>query len=340
MTAVGHLPEALRDHLTSLDATGCDDPATATGLALEVCRTLIRAEPATDALTSWWGSLFAVGRVDLTLARLVEGHLDAVTICRELGGPVPGEDELWGVWAAHDPALALRAGEDREGHWTITGAKGWCSGAGGCTHALVTAQTPGGIRLFAVALDGVTCPVPGSWAAVGMSGSGSATVTFTAAPATPVGDAGAYLARPGFWPGGGGVAAVWLGGAHGVADALAVRHAAGGLGEHALAHAGAVDAALFAGRSALGGTAAAMARDASDPVALRVHARRLRTVAESTSRLVLDHVGRALGAGPLARDRAHARRCADLAVYVRQHHAERDEAALGLDVLALGTARW
>ena len=339
MTATEQLPEDLRRYLAALDATGCDDPVTASRLALEVGRRLVRSEVGAHPLTSWWGALFAVGRVDLTLARLVEGHLDAVTICRELGGPVPGEDELWGVWAAHDPSLALGATDTGDGRWAITGSKGWCSGATGCTHALVTATSPAGIRLFAVALDGVSEAVPGSWAAVGMSGSDSASVVFTAAPATPVGEPGAYLSRRGFWPGGGGVAAVWLGGAHGVADALAARHSAGALGEHALAHVGAVDAALFAGRSALTATAASMARDASDPAALRVHARRLRTVAESTSRQVLDHVGRALGAGPLGRDRAHARRCADLAVYIRQHHGGRDEAALGLDVLSLGNER-
>jgi hypothetical protein len=40
-------------------------------------------------------------------------------------------------------------------------------------------------------------------------------------------------------------------------------------------------------------------------------------------------VGRALGAGPLAHDEAHGRRVADLTVYLRQHHAERDLARLG-----------
>jgi hypothetical protein len=43
----------------------------------------------------------------------------------------------------------------------------------------------------------------------------------------------------------------------------------------------------------------------------------------------LDRVGRALGPGPLAHDAEHAQRVADLTVYVRQSHAERDLAALG-----------
>ena len=43
----------------------------------------------------------------------------------------------------------------------------------------------------------------------------------------------------------------------------------------------------------------------------------------------LTQVGHALGPGPLAFDEEHARRVADLQFYVRQHHAERDLAALG-----------
>ena len=50
------------------------------------------------------------------------------------------------------------------------------------------------------------------------------------------------------------------------------------------------------------------------------------------------HVGRALGAGPLGHDREHARRVSDLTVYLRQHHGERDLAALGA-ALATGPAR-
>ena len=44
---------------------------------------------------------------------------------------------------------------------------------------------------------------------------------------------------------------------------------------------------------------------------------------------VLDRVGRALGPVPLALDAVHATRVTDLEVFVRQHHAESDLAALG-----------
>jgi hypothetical protein len=45
-------------------------------------------------------------------------------------------------------------------------------------------------------------------------------------------------------------------------------------------------------------------------------------------------VGHALGPAPLAFDEDHARRVADLELYLRQHHAERDLARLGEATLA------
>jgi hypothetical protein len=52
----------------------------------------------------------------------------------------------------------------------------------------------------------------------------------------------------------------------------------------------------------------------------------------------MHRVGRALGAGPLGHNEAHSRRVADLTVYLRQHHAERDLAALGALVADSGAA--
>ena len=48
---------------------------------------------------------------------------------------------------------------------------------------------------------------------------------------------------------------------------------------------------------------------------------------------MLARTGHALGPAPLTLDDTHARRVADLTVYLRQHHAERDVAALGRAVL-------
>ncbi len=49
---------------------------------------------------------------------------------------------------------------------------------------------------------------------------------------------------------------------------------------------------------------------------------------------ILEICGEALGPGPLAFDAEHARRVADLTMYLRQHHGARDDAAHGTDLLA------
>jgi len=78
----------------------------------------------------------------------------------------------------------------------------------------------------------------------------------------------------------------------------------------------------------------------TDPAGLgaQLRAVRLRSRVEAGATEVLDRVGRALGAAPLCLDPVHARRAADLPVYLRQSHAERDLADLG--ALAAQHATW
>ena len=290
--------------------------------------------PGSGATGRRFEGLADVGRADLVLARLAEGHADALAILAELGGFEPAEG-LWGVWAANPPGQRLRA-EVTGGEWRLVGDKPWCSGAGACAHALVSAEAQDGYRLFAVTLDRATAsPVDGTWPAVGMAGSDSRSVRFDGAPATAVGPPGAYLERTGFWWGAAGVAAVWHGGAAGVADALLRANDRRPLGDHALAHLGAIDAALAASRAVLADTARQIdAHPVLKGVAAESLARRARAVVERTATEVLDRVGRALGATPLALDAPHARRVADLTVFLRQSHAERDLQALGVAALA------
>jgi alkylation response protein AidB-like acyl-CoA dehydrogenase len=271
--------------------------------------------------------LAELGRQDPVLARLAEGHADAIAILAELGVGIDDGQRAqpWGVWAAAPASVtATPAG----GAWRLDGDRPWCSGAAACAFALVTAMAPDGIRLFAVDLAraGAT-PLDGTWPAVGMARSDSRTVRFTAAAATPVGRPGEYTDRPGFWHGGIGVAACWFGGAVGVSDALTTAALDRDLDPHALAHLGAVDARLAAARALLL-DAAARIDAAPDRVDERL-ARQVRALVEATATEVIDRVGRALGAAPLCRDAGHAARVADLTVYLRQSHAERDLQVLG-----------
>jgi alkylation response protein AidB-like acyl-CoA dehydrogenase len=273
--------------------------------------------------------LEAVGAESPALGRLVEGHLDALAILAELGAPPPDGARL-GVWAA-EPAGATVTATARRGGWQLHGAKPYASGAGDLTHALVTARAGDERMLFLVGRDHWRSE-PGTWQAVGMAGSDSPTVMIDATLGADalIADAGGYLRRPGFWHGGIGVAAVWFGGARGVARPL--RHAGreDRLSAHGAAHLGAVEVALACGETLLAVAADAIDADPLDADRTgEARARVVRARIEQVASETLDRVGRALGAGPLCHDRAHARRVADLTVYLRQSHGDDDLACLG-----------
>ncbi|MGZ4613937.1 MAG: acyl-CoA dehydrogenase [Actinomycetes bacterium] len=289
-------------------------------------------------------ALTEIGATDLDVARLAEAHSDAQAILAELAPDLArrpadggGLRRLWGVWAANPPQSPLAARQVSDG-WVLEGTKPWCSGAGICDAALVTAQAEDGYRLFAVDLGGASSrPVEGTWPARAMRGSDARSVEFQAAPAAEVGGPGAYLERPGFWHGAVGVAAVWLGGAVGVADQLRRAHDRRPLHPHALAHAGAVDALLAAAEALLERAAAAIDDDPQDVRgAGGVTASRVRAVVERAATETIERVGRALGPAPLALDAEHSKRVADLELYLRQSHAERDLEELGRQVLESG----
>lgn len=287
--------------------------------------------PGGGATAERWNRLAELTQTDIVAGRLAEAHADAVAILAELDGPQPQRGQLWGVWAAEPPDPVVYA-RSQDGAVTLDGIKPWCSGAEMCSHALVTAQLASGERaLFAVNLDQPTVdPLPSVWANSGMARSDTRSVQFNDAPAVAVGGTGEYLNRPGFWYGAIGVAACWLGGARSVAAALYQRAGGSRVDAHTLAHLGAVDAALAAAQAMLMLVAAEIDADPLDRKgSAELSARRTRAVVETAVEETLRRTARALGPAPLCEDAEHAQRVADLAVYVRQSHAERDLEQLG-----------
>jgi len=286
-----------------------------------------------------WASLAVLGSVDLTVARAVEPHLDALAIlaeARAAGYRVEGADGgRWGVFAAEGPGSRLVADESTD-PTTLGGLKPWCSLAGSLDRALVTAWCGDDTRrLYAVRLgaaNGVAVE-EGAWVARGLPLVPSGPVSFTASAAHPVGPPGWYLERSGFAWGGMGVAAIWWGGAVGVARRLREQLRQRDPDQVGLMHLGAVDASLHAASAVLEQAAASVDAGAADGAAGAALALRVRRVVALTVEEVLGRVGHALGPGPLALEEEHAGRVADLQLYVRQEHAERDAAALGRHVL-------
>jgi hypothetical protein len=69
-------------------------------------------------------------------------------------------------------------------------------------------------------------------------------------------------------------------------------------------------------------------------------AERVRGVVAEGAEAVLSAAAHGLGPGPMATEEDHARRVADLQVFLRQHHAERDVARLGRLLLDGGRPPW
>lgn len=291
--------------------------------------------PGTGATAGLWEDLAAVAAVDLTLARVLEPHLDAQAILAEAGHPVP-RPGAWGVFAAEGAAPRLQAQLGPNGGWRLTGRKPWCSLARCLDHALVTAWTSATQRgLFAVDLTspGVTT-VPNTWQANGLPLVESGPVDFVDVPGEPVGEPGWYLARPGFAWGGMGVAACWWGGAVGIVRRMAAPSRGREPDQVAWLHLGAADAAVHAAGLTLAAAARAVDAGVADGTAGVALALRVRRTVRACADEVLQRAAHSLGPGPLALEREHAQRVADLELYVRQEHAERDEAALGRHLLA------
>ena len=283
--------------------------------------------PAGGRTLERWQALSCVAGHDLGLCKLYEGHTDALAITTELRSEAPPTGSTWGMWAAEPPNARLGVRRDGDGV-RLNGRKAWCSGATSLSHALVTAwDEQGQQQLVAVVLGqaGIRVTTDG-WRAVGMGATGSVEVQFEHAEGQAVGAPGGYLQRPGFWHGGIGIAACWYGAARSLAHRLlqqSIRQAE----PHALAHLGSVDMALHGAASVLRSAAGEI--DKAPAANAERLARRSRAVIEDVAETVIQHTGRALGAGPYCKDPHFARLMADLPVFLRQSHAERDLAALG-----------
>jgi alkylation response protein AidB-like acyl-CoA dehydrogenase len=297
--------------------------------------------PAVGATPERLRALACLGSLDLSLARLSEGHTDALAILAEAGRAAqPGT--VYGVWAATSPAAWATATRTASG-WRLAGHKQFCSGADTVDRALVTVETEDGTRLLDLdCTQPAVRPVPGTWPAVGMADSCSLDVVFEGAEvdeADEIGGPGFYTSRPGFWHGSVGVAACWYGGGRGLVRGLVSYLADRQADEHQCAHLGALTARCDAMALTLDDAGRRIDADPENKGATFPWlALEVRHLIEAGCTEVLERVGRAGGARPVSLDGDQSRRAADLYVYLRQHHGERDLAQLGR--LALEAPAW
>jgi len=281
--------------------------------------------------------LGSLGAGDLTVARVIEPHLDALTILAQAAqfhghesgsippGLTPPPGSVWGVYAAHAPGERLLA-TLADGSWTLSGTKPWCSLADKVSHAIITAHVDEDRRrAFVVDLAHPRVHLSDApWVSRGLAAVRSTGLHLHAVPATPVGPVDWYLTRPGFSWGGIAVAAVWFGAAAALAQAVLDTARRRTPDQVAMLHLGRLDRALRAAELELRDAAAAIDAGVAMGQGGELVAARARNAAAAAAELALGETGRALGPAPLTFQEEHSRRVADLTVYVRQHHGERD----------------
>lgn len=281
--------------------------------------------------------LRTVAAADTGVARILDGHLNAVERLRVHAAPHVRDEELAaiaidgrraGVWGA-DPV----PGEGEPARVTagaLHGTKTFCSGAGGIERAIVLARTeePGPSVAAWVDLTATdTVAIDRVWfRGAGMRSSASHRVTFAGAPVLAIlGPPGALTAQPWFARDALRTAATWAGAADAaVEDAvahLAARPATGDL--EALA-AGrlrtwqqTIDLWLRAAATELDGD-----RRSGPPPSPAAFAARARTALADAARAILDEAERASGSRPAAAGSILDRAARDLRLFLVQHRLE------------------
>lgn len=268
-----------------------------------------------------------------SIGRLAEAHHDALAILTESGRVHPAAG-LHAVWAAGgpDPLRVVR----RDGDLRLKGTKHWCSGATLASRALVTAVDDvdgdpargSALVLVDMCSAGVRVNAP-DWASPAFTTVETRSVSFDTIiePGAIIGVDDWYLRRPGFWHGAIGVAACWAGAMAGIIDRL---RPCWRDEPHAMAHLGAIDAQIWSLRAALD---AAAGEIDDEPIGSEVERRRralrVRHIADVALADIGARVARALGPGPLAHVAGLHVELAEVDLYRRQCHAERDLEVLG-----------
>ena len=269
--------------------------------------------------------LLCIARDNLSLARLAEAHFDALAILAEAGRS-PAAGATYGLWASEIPGQAVTILNGR-----LSGKKRFCTGAGLLDRALVTVTDPEP-RLIEVDLAAsahVMAIDYEEWITAAFSETATATVSFDSVAVTEadyVGPSRWYLDRPGFWSGAIGPAACWAGGARGLVDwALAQKRN----DPHTLAHLGALKSDAWSLQAILASAGREVDAHSDNCKANRQLALIVRHLVENACTDILTRLGRAYGPHPLAFDSEVSRRYAEVELYIRQSHAERDLESLG-----------
>jgi alkylation response protein AidB-like acyl-CoA dehydrogenase len=275
-----------------------------------------------------------IGRGNLSVGRIYEGHVNALQLILQWGSPqqieAAAEDVrngcLFGVWnteSANDglTGMAVPGGVQR---FRFGGAKTFASGASILQRVFANAAMPDGWQMCLVPLDRVQVECDAaSWQPLGMRATESVHVNFDGVEL----DRTALIGRPGDynrepWFSGGAIrfAAVQLGGAEAIAEASRqfLQQENRIDDPHQAIRAGEVAALLETGNLWLDGAAYRAEAAAAFPEELVAYAGLLRRTVERIGLEVMEHAIRSSGARSLLRPNSLERLVRDLTMYLRQ----------------------
>ena len=296
-----------------------------------------------------------VGRGNLAVGRLFEGHVNALLLIAEFGTPAQQQryaadaraGHLFGVWNTEDPAHGVRLEARGKEGFTLQGAKTFASGSGHVTRPLLTAALPegGGWQMLVLPADTQPPTLDRSfWRPLGMRATASFRADLTGLELRAhdlIGAPNSYYRQPQF--GGGAVrfAAVQLGGAEAVYDET--RRFLRALGRtddpYQRQRLGQMALLLETGRHWLRGAAAHAIRpdkSAASADTVVAYANLTRTAVEQVSLDLLRLAERCVGARGLLHPEPFERMHRDLTHYLRQPAPDAVLADVGRFVLEGG----
>ena len=279
------------------------------------------------------GALFDVlrrlGGADLSLARLYEGHVNAIALVTRYGREAQLADlaaavrdgALAAVWGADD-AQKLEAVPEGDG-WRLRGRKIFASGAGFVARPLVTAATPDGPMMLLLHLAPGERADASGWTAQGMRSTATGMVTFDGLVVGrdhAIGQPGDFMRQPHFSGGAWRFCAAQLGAAERLVDLFRAHLVARGRAEDPYQLDRVAACATAVGTAAFWIAAAArrVAEEGADADAVVGFVNLTRGVTERAALDVLEAVHRGVGLGSFLRPHPIERVARDLSTYLRQ----------------------
>jgi alkylation response protein AidB-like acyl-CoA dehydrogenase len=286
-------------------------------------------------------SLTAIGRGNLSVGRILEGHCNALLLI-ELFGTSPQREQvehllaagaIFGVWNTDAPGTPVtRVGEH------LTGKKNFASGIDGISHAIITVSTEGKRQMLLLPVKKLMVD-RSWWKPLGMKASGSHVAIFDGVAineTASLGTADSYIQEPWFSAGAIRFLAVQVGGMHALLDVTRehLRRAERAEDTHQIHRVGQMGVAVATGYQWLDQAAQCWAQISVLPNAeVIASANAARVAIERAALDALELAERSVGASGLIAPHPLERLVRDLRTYLRQPNPDGALANVGASVL-------